>query len=147
MDKILSVQHKKANKQPKNKIRPVKVVYISNPMKVKTSASEFRALVQELTGKDADVPGPTKFSDKESAGSGIDGREEVSTELKSKEDDYVRKGMHKRADCNLYETYDHKNDDVVFTPWMMESFPGLVASNLWYGSTTRCDELKSHDIV
>ncbi|TXG49157.1 hypothetical protein EZV62_025032 [Acer yangbiense] len=32
----------------------VKVVYISSPMKVKTCASKFRALVQELTGKDSD---------------------------------------------------------------------------------------------
>lgn len=32
----------------------VKVVYISNPMKVNTSASQFRALVQQLTGRDAD---------------------------------------------------------------------------------------------
>ncbi|CAN0843877.1 hypothetical protein LINGRAHAP2_LOCUS4097 [Linum grandiflorum] len=33
----------------------VKVVYISTPMKVKTSAADFRALVQELTGKDSDT--------------------------------------------------------------------------------------------
>ncbi|CAN1316159.1 Sigma factor binding protein 1, chloroplastic [Linum perenne] len=33
----------------------VKVVYISSPMKVKTTAAEFRALVQELTGKDSDT--------------------------------------------------------------------------------------------
>ncbi|KAM7271047.1 hypothetical protein ACFE04_030261 [Oxalis oulophora] len=35
---------------------PVKVVYISNPMKFKTSASKFRALVQRLTGRDAEYP-------------------------------------------------------------------------------------------
>lgn len=35
--------------------RGVKVVYISSPMKVKTSASEFRMIVQELTGRDSDV--------------------------------------------------------------------------------------------
>lgn len=33
----------------------VKVVYISTPMKVKTSASRFRSLVQELTGRDSDI--------------------------------------------------------------------------------------------
>ncbi|KAI3764220.1 hypothetical protein L2E82_14224 [Cichorium intybus] len=33
----------------------LKVVYISSPMKVKTSASRFRALVQELTGRDSDI--------------------------------------------------------------------------------------------
>ncbi|KAK9081769.1 hypothetical protein Syun_031215 [Stephania yunnanensis] len=44
------------------KKQPVKVVYISNPMKVKTSVSEFRALVQELTGQDSDLA-DYKFSD------------------------------------------------------------------------------------
>ncbi|KAG5034954.1 hypothetical protein JHK87_009864 [Glycine soja] len=33
----------------------VKVTYISSPMKVKTSASNFRALVQELTGQASNV--------------------------------------------------------------------------------------------
>ncbi|XP_023518833.1 uncharacterized protein LOC111782231 [Cucurbita pepo subsp. pepo] len=51
---------KKTN-QPNNKKKPIKVVYISNPMKVKTSASKFMALVQELTGQDADFPDPSKF--------------------------------------------------------------------------------------
>ncbi|XP_022139181.1 uncharacterized protein LOC111010149 [Momordica charantia] len=32
-----------------------KVVYISSPMKVKTSASKFRSLVQKLTGQDSDA--------------------------------------------------------------------------------------------
>jgi len=38
----------------------IKVVYISSPMMVKTSASKFRDLVQELTGKDSDA---TRFMD------------------------------------------------------------------------------------
>lgn len=38
----------------------VKVVYISSPMKVKTCASNFRALVQELTGRDSDL---SRFTD------------------------------------------------------------------------------------
>lgn len=37
----------------KKKKEPIKVVYISNPIKVTTSAAEFRALVQQLTGQDA----------------------------------------------------------------------------------------------
>ncbi|MED6193191.1 hypothetical protein PIB30_016689 [Stylosanthes scabra] len=54
------------NKQKKrnsnNNKKEIKVVYISNPMKVKTSASQFRALVQELTGQDAEFPqDPSKF--------------------------------------------------------------------------------------
>lgn len=47
--------------------KPIKVVYISNPMRVKTSAAGFRALVQELTGRDAD---PSKFSPEDFAGAG-----------------------------------------------------------------------------
>ncbi|KAF1879563.1 hypothetical protein Lal_00033220 [Lupinus albus] len=46
----------------KQKKKPIKVVYISNPMKVKTSVSEFRNLVQELTGKDAEMqPDPSRY--------------------------------------------------------------------------------------
>ncbi|KAK9124863.1 hypothetical protein Scep_013709 [Stephania cephalantha] len=51
----------KATRMMKKK-QPVKVVYISNPMMVKTSVSEFRALVQELTGQDSDLA-DYKFSD------------------------------------------------------------------------------------
>ncbi|XP_042466824.1 sigma factor binding protein 1, chloroplastic-like [Zingiber officinale] len=35
--------------------RGIKVVYISNPMRVTTSAASFRALVQQLTGPDSTV--------------------------------------------------------------------------------------------
>ncbi|KAK9283682.1 hypothetical protein L1049_011932 [Liquidambar formosana] len=45
----------KRQKQAKRKRKAIKVVYISSPMKVKTSASEFRAIVQELTGRDSEV--------------------------------------------------------------------------------------------
>uniref|UniRef100_A0ACD5U310 Uncharacterized protein n=1 Tax=Avena sativa TaxID=4498 RepID=A0ACD5U310_AVESA len=34
--------------------KPIKLVYIDNPMRVSTSEAGFRALVQELTGRDAD---------------------------------------------------------------------------------------------
>jgi hypothetical protein len=38
--------------------KPIKVLYIANPMRVQTSAEGFRALVQELTGQHAD---PSKY--------------------------------------------------------------------------------------
>ncbi|OMP03912.1 VQ motif-containing protein [Corchorus capsularis] len=55
----------KSKKKKNNNSKPaVKVVYISNPMKLKISASKFRAIVQELTGQDAELPtDPTKFTD------------------------------------------------------------------------------------
>ncbi|KAK4285336.1 hypothetical protein QN277_002045 [Acacia crassicarpa] len=49
----------------KKKEKDIKVTYISSPMKVKTSASNFRALVQELTGQDSNVA--DKFLQQESA--------------------------------------------------------------------------------
>ncbi|EEF40226.1 uncharacterized protein LOC8273898 [Ricinus communis] len=53
MDNLLGKSSRKA--KPKKK-QPMKVVYISNPMKFKISASEFRALVQELTGQYSELP-------------------------------------------------------------------------------------------
>ncbi|ESQ44411.1 hypothetical protein EUTSA_v10006291mg [Eutrema salsugineum] len=55
-------QKKKMTSSSTNK--PIKVRYISNPMRVKTCASKFRELVQELTGQDAvDLePEPAVFS-------------------------------------------------------------------------------------
>ncbi|XVF00222.1 hypothetical protein REPUB_Repub03eG0266400 [Reevesia pubescens] len=46
--------HKKHSRRSNSK-KDIKVVYISSPMKVKTCVSQFRSLVQELTGKDSDV--------------------------------------------------------------------------------------------
>ncbi|KAK7405529.1 hypothetical protein VNO78_06912 [Psophocarpus tetragonolobus] len=46
------MKNKRASKREKKEI---KVTYISSPVKVKTSASNFRALVQELTGQYSNV--------------------------------------------------------------------------------------------
>lgn len=55
-------QKKKTSTSSTNK--PIKVRYISNPMRVETCASKFRELVQELTGQDAvDLQPDTEFSD------------------------------------------------------------------------------------
>ncbi|XWS57022.1 hypothetical protein CRYUN_Cryun09bG0136100 [Craigia yunnanensis] len=45
----------KKHSKRRNCKKDIKVVYISSPMKVKICASQFRALVQELTGKDSDA--------------------------------------------------------------------------------------------
>ena len=55
---VLDVRQMKSNKKHSKRSnckKNIKVVYISTPMKVKTCASQFRALVQELTGKDSDA--------------------------------------------------------------------------------------------
>ncbi|KAG6596170.1 Sigma factor binding protein 1, chloroplastic, partial [Cucurbita argyrosperma subsp. sororia] len=47
-------KERRRNRKPcDRKNQPLKVVYISNPMRVQASAAEFRGLVQELTGQDA----------------------------------------------------------------------------------------------
>ncbi|WOL03179.1 hypothetical protein Cni_G11899 [Canna indica] len=53
----LSDHHPKRSpkRSAKAKKKPVKVVYISNPMRVTTSAAKFRGLVQKLTGRDSNV--------------------------------------------------------------------------------------------
>jgi hypothetical protein len=53
---VLGANQMSSKKQPKRITKkPIKVVYISTPMKVKTSASKFRDLVQELTGQNSDT--------------------------------------------------------------------------------------------
>ncbi|WOH06361.1 hypothetical protein DCAR_0625787 [Daucus carota subsp. sativus] len=71
MDKPLAIQEKKTSKprhrqnpqkskkkqqDPQATNAPVKVVYIDNPVNFSTSASEFRSLVQQLTGKHSCSP-------------------------------------------------------------------------------------------
>ncbi|KAJ7949368.1 Sigma factor binding protein 1, chloroplastic [Quillaja saponaria] len=52
----VNTQHMKSKRKQSKKVeKGIKVVYISSPMKVETSASKFRALVQELTGQDSDT--------------------------------------------------------------------------------------------
>ncbi|CAH9085492.1 unnamed protein product [Cuscuta epithymum] len=66
------------DKKRQRKTKEVKVVYISSPMKVKTSASRFRSLVQQLTGRHSDIArimetnGATDFSDDIFLGDGGD---------------------------------------------------------------------------
>ncbi|KAI3744052.1 hypothetical protein L1987_57124 [Smallanthus sonchifolius] len=52
---MLTVKPTKNCRAKKDMTKKLKVVYISSPMKVKTSASRFRSLVQELTGRDSDI--------------------------------------------------------------------------------------------
>ncbi|GMI80378.1 sigma factor binding protein 1 [Hibiscus trionum] len=52
---VHQIKRTKKNTKKSSSKKDLKVVYISSPMKVKTCASQFRALVQELTGKDSDV--------------------------------------------------------------------------------------------
>ncbi|KAL6138008.1 hypothetical protein ACLB2K_063296 [Fragaria x ananassa] len=101
-----------------NKKKSIKVVYISNPMKVTASASEFRALVQQLTGQDADdLPPdlhPTSSNPMVEISSGRRRHPEISDSSTT---------------CTQYyddhdEPHQHLYDDVdgLFLPEMLDSF-------------------------
>lgn len=84
-------------------------------MMVNTDASDFRALVQELTGQDADLGNPTKFS-------------ETYTGVEKIKDYGSRNDKMER----IYNTPDLPFEpfDEVFKPQIIESFTGLSPSSL-----------------
>ncbi|XP_022744083.1 uncharacterized protein LOC111295010 [Durio zibethinus] len=140
---VSSLKESKAAKKAKSKKKnnnnkPIKVVYISNPMKVKTSASKFRALVQELTGQDAELPDPTKFTDTDEDIGG--GNQTVPDAAKISIDDHaqeVPRVEEQPAGHHHHEQqYSHDQDvpsetfDEVFTPQMLENFIGILPPGL-----------------
>ncbi|KAI8559199.1 hypothetical protein RHMOL_Rhmol04G0154600 [Rhododendron molle] len=137
MEKLLSVHEKKGTKQARTKkTKPVKIVYISNPMKVKTTASEFRALVQELTGRDSGMPDPTKYLE-------IDGSEEIIAG-EDHDDAVFEVPIAEPAACEVpmkrsesHEVAFEPYDDV-FVPQVFENFTGFFPSNLLCGSRSSC---------
>ena len=155
----------KKAKQPKknnnnNNNNPIKVVYISNPMKVKTSASQFRALVQELTGQDSELPDPTKYSNKDEH---VGGRQHQTAPDPMINDDNKDDGDDDDDDHSQQEevpTVDPSTSqeqpessssqlepyDDVFTPQMIDSFSGLLPNTVFYDSP-QLDVLRRLDTV
>ncbi|PON38837.1 VQ motif containing protein [Trema orientale] len=162
---LTSVHHqqrkstKKPNKTKKTSSnKPVRVVYISNPMKVKTSASKFRALVQELTGQDAEFPDPTKFPATEDDGavtgdptvkmgssSSLDLDHDgvvVEIDMSSSSSLEQQHQVESSSTANIITTTTNNNnntsleafDDDVFMPQMMDSLSGILPSSVWYES-------------
>ncbi|KAA8517977.1 hypothetical protein F0562_015451 [Nyssa sinensis] len=148
MDKLLSVQQKTATKQAKTKKKPVKVVYISNPMRVETSASKFRALVQELTGQDADMPDPTRYSEIDGVHHGHHQMVPIVTGIKD-DDALVVPAVDPNSELRPKKSdlsFDPPYDDV-FTPQMLENFSGLLPSSWLYESASHVDVLTSLDAM
>ncbi|KAL2320661.1 hypothetical protein Fmac_029630 [Flemingia macrophylla] len=103
--------------------QPVKVVYISNPMKINTSAAEFRALVQELTGQDAESPpDPTRFQ---------------PHLLPPAPDPIPHQHQHQhqppqQPPSSCIDPFE--DDDDVFTPQMFDNISSLLPTSLFYES-------------
>ncbi|XP_020235985.1 sigma factor binding protein 2, chloroplastic isoform X1 [Cajanus cajan] len=125
-----SVQQRTPTKKTKSKKKPhpVKVVYISNPMKINTSAAEFRALVQELTGQDAESPpDPARFH---AAG-------ELHRSSPGPHDSCVLPPPPDPTDFQgqpLPSSIDPFDDDDVFTPQMIDNISALLPATLFYES-------------
>jgi VQ motif len=75
---FLSVKQKSPKHSKTDKKKPFKIVYISNPVKFTASPDQFRALVQQLTGRHstaANLPGAydddTDFSMVKETGNGL----------------------------------------------------------------------------
>nr|CAD1821974.1 unnamed protein product [Ananas comosus var. bracteatus] len=61
MEKITSQRGSPKEAKLKKEQAPLKVVYISDPVKVTARPAEFRALVQRLTGRDSDIADLSRF--------------------------------------------------------------------------------------
>ncbi|KAL6555333.1 hypothetical protein OROGR_006591 [Orobanche gracilis] len=144
---------KRANKpHTKNKTKrkgPLKVVYITNPIKFNASASEFRSLVQELTGKDSDVPEPSSFHTSDitvlgGAGGGLEAAKVHKRQVHAVEEGRKIGHTDTVTSCDggrveygsdpltIFGSYDDNDDGgTISTPHMMDGFEGLMASSFW----------------
>ncbi|GMI65686.1 hypothetical protein HRI_000237900 [Hibiscus trionum] len=146
-----TLQTRKLSSRKSKSKKPIKVVYISNPMKVKTSASKFRALVQKLTGQDAELPDDsTKFTDTEEAVDDVGGDKDNDGGNQRVPEAVAKKGT-VTTDYHVEEvlTFDRQQysviaddddrgvvpfdafDDDVFTPQMIENFTGILPQGLF----------------
>jgi hypothetical protein len=135
---------KKKNNNNNTYNKPIKVVYISNPMKVKTSASEFRALVQELTGQDAESPpNPSRFQEFDADDSGTD-RGGCENRMDCDKSDQTVVGVPSLVDPDdkgkpseagsSNESFEGFDEDVLLTPEMMDNIWDLLPTSAFYES-------------
>ncbi|GKU91623.1 hypothetical protein SLEP1_g5472 [Rubroshorea leprosula] len=123
----------------------IKVVYISSPVKVKTCASNFRALVQELTGKDSDAAYRLMDMDMDANYDGRmaaeDGGEMVVAPLQANNYPSSSATAHESSPtCS-----DSVFDDALYTDG---SFLGMFASNNYFlQESSPLDVLTSFDAV
>ncbi|KAG6421622.1 hypothetical protein SASPL_118179 [Salvia splendens] len=112
MEKIPKKAHKIKKKQP------LKVVYITNPIKFETSALEFRALVQELTGQDAHVA--------YGRGEAVKAQNVIAAAEEEEEEEATKSGQFS-GEVTEQEEFDLPNGDSFVSSLMIEG----IASNLF----------------
>lgn len=131
----------------KNKNDPLKVVYISSPMKVKTSASRFRSLVQQLTGKNSDI---SEYMDGDLNRDFYDVNCDENGELDQKErgDHTMSSLIPYMETCGVSPTSSDSlgaMDGGVFTPQIEEQFAGIFKSSYLSYNRPQMDVLGTYD--
>ncbi|KAI3830269.1 hypothetical protein L1987_04406 [Smallanthus sonchifolius] len=135
MEKQPTEKHEKKS-QKSSKKTPVKVVYISNPMKIKASPSEFRAVVQQLTGRYAnsppshELPGTVKkdnhhHQEEEEGGGGCGTGGVHHHQQKWQRSGLTSSDLSYESACRE----DQIMDDFVITPQMLDGFSPLLPSD------------------
>lgn len=151
-NKAKSRKTTKSSNSSKKKQGGIKVVYISNPMKVSTSASQFRALVQKLTGQDSAFPAdPARFSAvySSSPNSSFIGEALPDSTVQNHHHDYAldleaasSPTSYQEQAAGSSNSNDSKNQheielyDDLFVPEMVDNFGGLLPSTVMYGSSS-----------
>lgn len=130
----------KKTKSKRNVKSSLKVVYISSPMKVKTSAMRFRSLVQELTGRHSDV---SRFMESD----GCNGFHEFDDQSggnllpKTLIDDSTQNESPTSSDSTPLEPMDNHS---VFSSQMEKQFEEIFSSDLFFDSS-ELDVLGSYE--
>lgn len=131
MERQPTLKHEKRSTKS-NKKKPVKVVYISNPMKIKATPSEFRAVVQKFTGRYATSPPPYHqlIIDNTKKDNDNKKEEEQQQQLDKWQDDHstsidarYTNGFDISYESSCRE--DQVMQDMILTPQMFEGFPSL----------------------
>ncbi|KAA0034768.1 hypothetical protein IC582_022661 [Cucumis melo] len=127
---------KQAKRSKKSTAADFKVVYISSPMKVKTSASKFRSLVQKLTGQDSDAE---RFMEMASGASDGNGQSWASASFLDQqlmgEEDVVVGGKEEAAFGGV-----NPADDLVFLQNLDGNFAEMF-NGFWHDSSTAQTEM------
>lgn len=128
----------------KNNEDQLKVVYISSPMKVKTSASKFRSLVQELTGKNSDI---SQYMD--DCSNYEESRDHVYREIGCGDAKETSDEQYQTRDSSLSRddtcTSSEGATDNVFTSHIREQFAGIFSMNDSFYDPSQLDVLGSFD--
>lgn len=145
----MAKRQKKSFKEKKKGKDSLKVVYISSPMKVKTSASRFMSLVQELTGKNSDIVQYTELNDDKAIDHQfleIDLSDGALVTQAETSDQYNLSSISNSNDtttCNSSNSFFERVHDGL-TSQMEDQFAGIFGSNSFCGPSL-VDVLGNYD--